>query len=253
VNVLGDMKGPAVSQIDDKSDPDVASAREDRHFVTALARGLEVLVCFRRGEAFLANQDTAERCNRPRSTVSRLTHTLSRIGYLHCVEEIGQYRRGTALISLSSTALGGLDVRKIARPAMRDLADVSKASVGLGVRERLSMCYVECLRSSAATSLSNDVGSRISAATSAMGRAYIAVRGAEEGAAIYDSLKGEDYFAWPQLRDGLDKEMDEYRTLGCCTSFDEWQDTVSAIALGFRPGGGLPAMTINCGAPTVIT
>jgi DNA-binding IclR family transcriptional regulator len=233
------MKGPAVYQINDKSDPDdVARAREDRHFVTALGRGLEVPVCFRRGEAFLANQDTAERYNRPRSTVSRLTHTLSRIGYLHCVEEIGQYRRGTALISLSSTALGGLDVRTIARPAMRDLADVSKASVGLGVRERLSMCYVNCLRSSAATSLSNDVGSRISVATSAMGRAYIAVCGAEEGAAIYD---------------GLDKEMDEYRTLGCCASLDEWQDTVNAIAVGFRPGGGLPAMAINCGGPTVIT
>jgi DNA-binding IclR family transcriptional regulator len=156
------------------------------------------------------------------------------------------------VISLSSTALGGFDVRKIARPAMRDLADLSKASVGPGVRERLSVCYVECFRSSAAISLNNDAGSRISVAASAMGRAYIAVCGAEERAAFYDGLKGLDYFAWPQLRDGLDKTMDKYRTLGCCTSFGEWSDTVSAIAAGFRPVGRMPAVAINCGGPTVI-
>jgi DNA-binding IclR family transcriptional regulator len=152
------------------------------------------------------------------------------------------------MISLSSTALGGLDVRKIARPAMRDLADLSKASVGVGVRERLSMCYVECPRSSAAISLNNDAASRISVAASAMGRAYIAVCGAEERAASYDDLKGLHYFAWPKLCDGLD----EYRTLGRCTSFGEWPDTVSAIAVGLRPGGGMPALAINCGGPTVI-
>ena len=57
-------------------------AKEDRHFVTALARGLAVLACFGPGRTSLANHDIAEACGLPRSTVSRLTYTLTKLGYL---------------------------------------------------------------------------------------------------------------------------------------------------------------------------
>ena len=48
----------------------------DRHFITALARGLDVLSCFRSGDRMLGNQEIAARCGLPKSTVSRLTYTL---------------------------------------------------------------------------------------------------------------------------------------------------------------------------------
>ncbi len=62
-------------------------APADRHFVTALARGLELLACFRHGDRMLGNQDLARRCGLPKSTVSRLTNTLTKLGYLVFVEE----------------------------------------------------------------------------------------------------------------------------------------------------------------------
>jgi hypothetical protein len=55
-------------------------AKTDRHFVTALARGLEVLACFRHGDRMLGNQELSKRCGLAKSTVSRLTHTLTRLG-----------------------------------------------------------------------------------------------------------------------------------------------------------------------------
>ena len=83
--------------------PDVLDdGREDRHFVTALARGLDVLRCFRSGEERLGNQELAERCKLPKSTVTRLTYTLTKLGSLHHVEESGRYRR-----CLSGAALHG--------------------------------------------------------------------------------------------------------------------------------------------------
>jgi DNA-binding IclR family transcriptional regulator len=231
---------------------ELAGPKEDRHFVTALARGLNVLACFRRGEAALANSEIAERCGLARSTVSRLTHTLTRLGYLHHVPQSGAYRLGTALIALGSTALAGLDVRHLARPGMRDLAIFANASVGLGVRDRLSMRYIECCRGEAAIALNMDAGSRISMARSAMGRAYLAVCDEAERRAIMEDVRSVDDAAWPALRDGIERALDDYRAYGCARSFGDWQPTVSAIAVGFRPGGGLPPMSINCGAPTVI-
>src|SRR3981189_610363 len=37
--------------------------------------------------------------------------------------------------------------------------------------------------------------------------------------------------------------------MGVCSSLGEGQPDVNGIALGFRPGNGLPPMSINCGAP----
>ena len=48
-----------------------SSNPEDRYFITALARGLEVLSCFRSADKELTNQQIAERCGLPKSTVTR--------------------------------------------------------------------------------------------------------------------------------------------------------------------------------------
>jgi len=72
------------------------NAKEDRHFVTALARGLRLLQVFRSGEERLSNQELAERCSLPKSTVTRLTYTLTLLGFLHHHQDTGRYRLGMA-------------------------------------------------------------------------------------------------------------------------------------------------------------
>jgi DNA-binding IclR family transcriptional regulator len=230
----------------------VASGAEDRHFVTALARGLEVLACFRKSEALLGNQEIAARCNLPKSTVSRLTYTLTRLGYLHYVEPLAKYRLGTAILALGTSMLARLDVRNIARPMMEELAIFSNAHVGLGARDRLSMVYVECFRGEAAVSLTLDVGSRISISTSAMGKAFLAACTEDERAPILEEIRALDDVNWAQTRAGIEKAIEDHRRLGVACSFGEWQDNVNAIAVGFRPGGGLPPMALNCGAPDMV-
>lgn len=239
--------------IDDNIIPlPVRANAEDRHFVGALARGLEVLACFRKGETLLGNQDIAARCKLPKSTVSRLTYTLTKLGYLHYVESVAKYRLGTAVLALGTSMLARLDVRNVARPQMEELALFAKASVGLGARDRLSMVYVECARGDSAISLTVDVGSRISVSTSAMGRAFLAACTDEEREPIFDEIRALDTVDWPKTRDAIAKAIEEYRTLGCTCSFGDWHETVNAIAVGFRPGGGLPAMALNCGAPSMV-
>jgi DNA-binding IclR family transcriptional regulator len=224
--------------------------KEDRHFVTALARGLEVLSCFRSGDKALGNQEIAQRCRLPKSTVSRLTSTLTKLGYLIQVEESGKYRLGTATLSLGSAMLARLDVRQIARPMMQELADASRSMVSLGTRDRLSMIYVENCRSSAALTLSLDVGSRIPVATSAIGRAWLAAIPERERQDFMERVQELDEVAWPDVRDGIERAVDEYHTLGVTCSFGDWQKDVNGIARAFQPGGGLPPMAINCGGPS---
>ncbi len=220
-----------------------------RQFVTALARGLQVLACFQPRDLSLGNLTIAQRCRLPKSTVSRLTHTLTTLGYLAADEASGRYRLGSASLALGSTVLACMDIRQSARPLMQALADASQTMVSLGARARRSMIYVENCRSSAALTLSLDVGSRIPIATTAMGRAYLAVAGERERAAIFEDLAALDRRAWPALNRRIGKALDEARTLGVACSFGDWQADVNAIAVGFVPGVGLPLMAISCGGP----
>lgn len=225
------------------------TTKEDRHFVTALARGLEVLSSFRSSDKALGNQEIAERCKLPKSTVSRLTSTLTKLGYLTHYEGSNKYSLGTACLGLGSAMLSRLDIRKLARPLMQELADFSGGTVSLGARDRLSMIYVEHCRSSAAFSLTLDIGSRIPVATSAIGRAWLAVATEPERLAFLEQVREIDDLAWPQIRRGIDQALEDHRTLGVTCSFGDWQKDVNGIARGFEPGNGIATMALNVGGP----
>jgi DNA-binding IclR family transcriptional regulator len=223
--------------------------KEDRHFVTALARGLQVLACFRSGDSLLGNQDIAERCKLPKSTVSRLTSTLTRLGYLIQVPDNGRYRLGIATLALGSAMLSRMDLRQLARPLMQELAAFTGASVSLGARDRLSMIYVEHCRGPSALTLSMDVGARVPLASSAIGRAYLAAIAQTERQEILAAVRAHDEAAWPQVQAAVEQALEDHRQLGVTCSFGDWQRDVNGIARAFEPGGGLPPMAISCGGP----
>lgn len=224
-----------------------SASGEDRHFVTALARGLEVLACFRSGDAQLGNQELAERCRLPKSTVSRLTMTLTRLGYLIQTPDTGRYRLGMATLALGSAVLSRLDVRQVARPLMQELAAFSGASVSLGARDRFSMIYIEHCRGPSALTLAMDVGARIPLATSAIGRAWLAVIDDAQRREVMAQVQEHEPAAWPKVRAGIERAVKDHARLGVTCSFGDWQKDVNGIARALHPGGGLPPMAISCG------
>src|SRR5882762_9200489 len=88
--------------------------KTDRQFVTALARGLEVLRAFEPQDGPLGNQELAERTRLPKPTVSRITHTLTRLGYLEYVPRLSKYRIGIGVLALGHACIGGAALRTAA-------------------------------------------------------------------------------------------------------------------------------------------
>ena len=224
------------------------AAEKDRQFVTALARGLDVLRAFHPGERHLANRDIAARTKLPRPTVSRLTHTLTRLGYLVHEAETERYRLGSAVLSLGYAAVAHMDFRSFARPHMQEIADVARSSCALGDCHGLEMIYVEsCRGRDAPFTLGLDVGSRIPLATTAMGRAYLA--GLDEAArgALLDRLAQSERKGWPALRRGIDRAIEGYAAQGFVLSINEWMPEINAVGVPvvFQDTGAVMALT--CG------
>lgn len=227
-------------------------ASTDRNYVTALARGLEVLSCFRSGEKLLGNQDIAKRCGLPKSTVSRLTYTLTALGYLIHVPQEGKYRLGTATLALGSAMLSGLDVRKIARPLMQRLSESTQCEVALATRDRHNMVYIEHSPSPQPMDSDLTIGTRLPLGTTAIGRAWLAACPVAERQQALDYLHAHapDQWAAAMQQQAQWPQHQERAHPWLTTSFGDWLPHVNAIALAFSPGRGLPLMAISCGGPT---
>ncbi|WP_154390867.1 helix-turn-helix domain-containing protein, partial [Bordetella pertussis] len=91
-------------------------------FITALARGLDVLRCFRPGVRALGNLDLARLTGLPKPTISRITYTLTELGYLRYHADTGKYSPGYAVLALGFGVLASLEVRELAKAGMSELA-----------------------------------------------------------------------------------------------------------------------------------
>lgn len=237
--------------------PDAAPARkdnrkEDRHFVTALARGLDVLACFRGFDAELGNAELAQRCGLPKSTISRLTHTLTELGYLQALHDPVRYRLGSSALALAPAGQQGADVLSVAKPFMRELAELSQGVASLIVRDRGRMLIYENCQSESYLTLRVPVGSRVSGLTTAAGRAYLLALSPAEQRQALAAFRADDKVSAAQAEGILSNCRDEQRRLGCTTSFGEWLPDINSIALAFRPGSSLPPMTLSCSGPNAL-
>lgn len=230
------------------SSPD-SDSKGDRYVISALLRGLDVLACFRSGEKSLSNHQIAQRCGLPKSTVTRIVHTLALREYLIPVEPEGRYALGTATLALGSSMLARMDIRYFARPRMQRLADYAGATLALGVRDRLSVIYTEVARSTATLALTLQVGSRMPLATSAIGRAYLAAATANEHNILIKLASDIDDSAGLAMRQGIELAVEDFRKYGCATSFGDWKKDINGLAVAFRCNGPIPLMVINCGGP----
>ena len=158
-------------------------AATDRSFVVALSRGLDVLRAFHPNDGLLGNQEIAARTNLPKPTISRLTYTLTKLGYLTPVPRFEKYQLAPSAMALGYAALANLGVRHLSEPYREELMRETGGAVAVGGRDRHSMIYFGQSRNGL-LGVQLDVGSRVPIATTAMGRAYLWALPDEERAAL---------------------------------------------------------------------
>lgn len=225
---------------------------KDRQFVTALARGLEILRAFKPGDGGLGNQELAERTKLPKPTISRLTHTLTKLDYLTLDDNTGLYQLGPSVLSLGYSFLSNLDIRARARPLMQQMANDVDAAISLGTRDRLEMLYLETCRGDGALTLRLDVGSRLPIAETAMGRAFLAALPADERSYLMEHIKRKDPERYARVKDGVDQAVEDIATYGFTFSLADWHKDVHAVGVPVIMPDRSAVFALNCGGPSFL-
>jgi len=220
----------------------------DRSFVVALSRGLDVLRAFHPNDGLLGNQELAARTNLPKPTISRLTYTLTKLGYLTPVPRFEKYQLAPLAMALGYAALANLGVRHLSEPYREELMRETGGAVAVGGRDRHSMIYFGQSRTGL-LGVQLDVGSRVPIATSAMGRAYIWSLPDDERSVLLRELRDHYGNRWSRMRDGIERAGEMLARNGFTISAGEWQEDVHAVGVPLKLNDGTGPYAFNCGAP----
>jgi DNA-binding IclR family transcriptional regulator len=142
-----------------------------------------------------------------------------------------------------------MNVRQVARPLLKELADYCNGSVSMGVRDRLNMVYVESSRSGNGITTLPDIGTSVPIAQSVIGRAFLAACTPPEREAVLNQMKVKDPEAHRKYRAHIDKSLEDIRARGFCASMGELRREHFAVGVPMRRTVDGEIVAFNAGVP----
>ena len=199
--------------------------------IQVVSRAFDVLRCFEGHEARLGNLEISSRCGLPRSTVSRLTHTLTRMGQLVYLPRDQKYRIGPSAVAMSTSMTRGLRLRELIRQRLEDVAEQLPGTVGFVIPDQFHMVYLEFARAANALGLHEGTGSRIAMATTAAGHAYTAALDEDVGNALLAEMERELPDDARLLRPRIEGNREYLKTHGYVTVCGLWSPHINGLAV----------------------
>lgn len=196
----------------------------------SLERGLDLLRAFRPGCEYLTNGELSERTGLSKSTVSRLTQTLVRSGFLDYDPLSGAYRLASCLLSLAHTLYHGSSLIRVAEPLMREVAKRLQVNVGLAAADGDEMVYLESIRLSTRKSpRSVGTGQRLPIELTALGRAYLSAQDEVRRQSLLQHFQTRRCASrWAELSSEIEEAIRSVERHGYCAA--SWQPQVVSIA-----------------------
>jgi DNA-binding IclR family transcriptional regulator len=199
--------------------------------IQVVSRAFDVLRCFEGHEIRLGNLEISNRCGLPRSTVSRLTHTLTRMGQLVYLPRDQKYRIGPSAVAMSASMMKGAQLRSMIRQRLQEVAEQLPGTVGFVVPDRFHLVYLQFARSASALGLHEGTGSRISMASTAAGAAYTAALAPEVGDAFIADMEREAPEAVKILRPRIEANRQSLRERGYVVACGLWSPHINGLAV----------------------
>lgn len=205
---------------------------EDRTFVTALARGLDVVRAFGTKPGPLGNSELSSITGLSKATVSRLTYTLVQLGYLDRVGTGRKYKLNVSLLSLAYPALSSQPARQPIHAKMMEIARQTQCNIALAApsADNTSMIYTDCANGSSANTLQIDIGTRLVMAKSSVGRAFLAGLDNKTRELCFSKLAAYHGAEWKELEPRVTEAIQEVNERGYCLVDGEWMTDSRGVA-----------------------
>jgi DNA-binding IclR family transcriptional regulator len=238
--------------------PKRTSRRQPYHGTQAVSRAVSILKVFETTHGGLTAAQIATQLELNRSTVHRLLSVLEAEGlvardYSFSTEPRNSaYRLGPTLVSLGGLALRQINLRSIALPHLRGLAQKSGETVDLELLVGSDVMIIEEVHTEhmLRVGVGDNIGSRYPAHATSTGKLLLAsLNDAELKAALPNKLAALTPFTVTDkqiLRD----QLDEARRLGWASSWEELEIGLAAIGAPITGREGETIAAVSISGPT---
>lgn len=215
--------------------------------IEALAKGLGVLSLFSEQRPAWRISDISTATGMPLPTTYRVVMTLVGEGYLEQLAN-GDYRPGIKVLTLGTAALHSLDLVDVATPRLRALADHTGETVNMAVLSGDHILYVVRLRNRDLVTANIQVGSRLPAVTTSIGKVLLAYLADDDLASRLDdtSFVGNRGPNAKQTMEQLRPQLTQIRGRGWASQDEEVAHGLRSVAAPVwgREGGVIAGINI---------
>ncbi|MEO3992336.1 IclR family transcriptional regulator [Pseudocitrobacter cyperus] len=186
-----------------------------------LLRGLAVINAVEAGCKDL--KSISEFTATPRSTTHRLLSALVELRYMRYAPGAG-YSLGAKLIELGAKALDSISLPALARPWLHELAQATKDTVHLGIRDGDEVLYLEKINSQRGLEMRSRPGHRMPLALTGIGKALL-LNDDQETLQTLFLRQGDEQFL-----DRFLASMYRYAKSGYAFDLEENEPTIRCVA-----------------------
>lgn len=223
-----------------------AKTGSDRYLVTGLARGIDILRMFSRQRPRIAAPEMARELGIPRSTVFRLVHTLEHLGLLESDEGGHGYKLAVGLLGLGFEYVSSLDLTEVGRAELESLRDATGHSAHLVVRDGTEVVVVLKAAGRSAFSGSLNVGTRLPAHATVLGRVMLADLDPAALHRLYGFGNLEQFSPQtPATVKDLATVLARDRARGYAVSQSFFERGISSVAAPIRDNSGAVTAAVN--------
>lgn len=232
--------------------PHSGSAMEtSRNFIESVSRGLGLLFALSESPFPLSLTELSHRIHLSKSTVQRLTYTLQNLGYLDRDEETKKFRLGQRAVLLGLSIVKHSDLRKISFPHLEKASKEIGETVNLAILDGTEIVYVERIKTQQILNINLEVGSRLPAYCTSMGKAILAFLPKQHLEALLREMKLKPLTSSTiTSKEILRKELERVRRRGFATNNEELSNGLRSVAAPVRDASGQVIAAVNIAVPS---
>ena len=228
-----------------------SASSDDRYHVPALARGLQLLTQFSREQRELSGAELARRLALPRASVFRMLCTLEQAGFLERCPDGVNYKLGLGVLRLGFELLASMELTELGRPVIEELRERSGHSAHLVVRDAREVVFVAKVAGRNAMFHSIQVGARLPAHATVLGRILLSDLSSAELAALYSQAPLSAYTPMtPTSLAALSELIAQDRERGYGVSMGGYEAGISTIAAPVFNEQGRVTAAVSISLPT---
>ena len=223
----------------------IAQFGDDPDFVTALARGLAVLLALSDKRRRMSIAQVSHRTGIPRAAARRSLHTLSKLGFV-AADDARRFYLRPRVLSFSHAYLSASPIAVLAQPILDRLGESLREACSLATLDGDEIVYLARSTSSRIMSPSLNVGRRLPAYCTSIGHVMLAQMPEPDLAAYLARVRFHPYTEYtPNSVQELVAVLRAVRESGFAMASQLMESRLCTLAVPVRDAGGNYVAGIN--------